>query len=766
MYESNAGLKGLRWLLWSAVFAAALCLMAAAILSACDDGPPPSPAPESTGPLTPSSTNAPTPISTPTATIGPTVPTAPDELRSTRERAAPSATDAERSSLVSGNSTFAFDLYRALGATDGNLFYSPYSISLALAMTYAGARGETERQMARTLHFLLPQGRLHPAFNDLALKIASGGVRAQGRDDEGFRLKIANGVWGQRGYEFLEPFLDVLAENYGAGVRPIDFREAPEGSRLTINEWVADRTEDRIRDLVPPDSIDSLTRLVLTNAIYFNAAWAYPFHESQTKIDRFHRLDGGSVDVPMMTVDTELSYASVEGYQAVELPYEGDGMSMVILVPDLGRFREFEESLDAALVSRIIRDLERVSVFLIMPRFEFESQFELAETLAEMGMANAFDEGASDLSGMDGRSCAAGDVPCLFILDVIHKAFVSVNELGTEAAAATGVIVQLQSEALDKPKRVVLWVDRPFVFLIRDLATNTILFVGRVEELPEATPELAAVPAGSSTHVPAAISSVGDFVSVSAGDSHTCGVKSDRSVVCWGSDEYGQATPEAGKFSSVSAGPRYTCGVRADGTIACWGEGLFGEATPPSGEFSSVSAGGHHACGVRSNGSVACWGSNREGEASPPTGYFSSISAGGRYTCGVRTDGSVACWGEGLFGEATPPSGYFSLVSVGGFRTCGVRTDGSLTCRGSNVAGRATPPRGEFSSVSVKSYHSCGVRTDGSVACWGDNGSGEATPPSGDFVSVSTGTNYTCGVRTDGSVACWGSNRGGGATPP
>ena len=734
MYESNAGLKRLRRPLWPALIAAVLCLMTAAMLSACDNEPQP------------------------------VVP--PDEFRSDRKRAAPSATDTEISNLVSGNSAFAFDLYRALGAAEGNLFYSPYSISLALAMTYAGARGETERQMAETLHFLLPQDRMHPAFNDLALQLASRGGGQQGRDDEGFRLEIANAVWGQRGYEFLEPFLDVLAENYGAGVRPIDFRGAPEESRLTINEWVADRTEDRIRDLVPPDAIDTLTRLVLTNAVYFNAGWANPFHESQTKIDRFHLLDGGRVDVPMMTVDEEFPYAGGDGYQAVELPYKGDGMSMVILVPDLGRFREFEESLDAALVDRILGAMERARVLLTMPRFEFESQFEMAETLAEMGMANAFDEGASDLSGMDGRSCVAGDVPCLFILDVIHKAFVSVNERGTEAAAATGVIVQLESERVDKPKRVVLWVDRPFLFLIRDLATNTILFFGRVEELPEATPELAAAPAGSSTDVPAAISSVGDFVSVSAGDSHTCGVKSDGSVVCWGSDEYGQATPEAGEFSSVSAGPRYTCGVRADGTIACWGEGLFGEATPEAWEFSSVSAGGHHACGVRSNGSVACWGSNTEGEASPPTGEFSSVSAGGRYTCGVRTDGSVSCWGEGLFGEATPPSGEFSSVSVGGFRTCGVRTDGSLTCRGSSVAGRATPPRGEFSSVSVKSNHSCGVRTDGSVACWGDNGSGESTPPSGDFVSVSTGTNYTCGVRTDGTVVCWGSNRGGGATPP
>ena len=729
MCESDAVLKGSRWPLWSALFSAALYLMTAAMLSACYNGPQPALPAEPTGVLGPRSTEAPTPTSTSLAPADPTVPAAPDELRSDRGRAAPSATDTEISYLVNGNNTFAFDLYRALGAAEGNLFYSPYSISLALAMTYAGARGETERQMAHTLQFLLPQGRLHPAFNDLALQFASRGGGQQGRDDEEFRLEIANAVWGQRDYEFLEPFLDVLAENYGGGVRQVDFREAPEESRATINEWVADRTAGRIRDLVPPDVIDPLTRLVLTNAIYFNAAWAYPFYESQTKIDRFHLLEGGSVDVPMMTVDTELSYVSGGEYQAVELPYHGDGISMVILVPDRGRFREFEGSLDATLVARILEDMKLSSVLLTMPRFEFESQFEMAETLAEMGMAHAFDERASDLSGMDGRSCLAGDVPCLFILDVIHKAFVSVNERGTEAAAATGVIVQLESEASDKPKRVMLWVDRPFVFVIRDLTTDTILFVGRVEELPEATPEPSAVPAGGSTPVPVAISSSGDFIMMSAGESHTCAVRADGPVVCWGSDEHGQATPPTGEFSSVSAGPRYTCGVRTDGAVVCWGEGLFGEATPPSGEFSSVDAGVHHACGVRRNG-------------------------------------SVACWGEGLFGEATPPSGEFSSVSVGGFRTCGVRIDGSVACWGSNRGGRATPPPGDSYSVSVESNHSCGVRTDGSVACWGDNRSGESTPPSGDFVSVSAGANYTCGMRTDGFVACWGDDYYGQATPP
>ena len=414
----------------------------------------------------------------PTSQPIPTSPIGADELRSDKERAAPPATDVELMDLVSGNSAFAFDLYSALGKTDGNLFYSPYSISLALAMTYAGARGETESQMAETLHYLLAHDRLHPTFNALDLELASRGEGAQGKDDKGFRLNIANAVWGQEDYDFLETFLDVLAESYAAGVGPMDFREAPEESRVAINDWVAARTEDRIKDLIPQDAIDELKRLVLTNAIYFNAPWLYPFDERSTRTLPFHLLDGNSIDVPMMGQTIGYGYAMGDGYRAVDLLYDGKELSMTILLPDRGRFREFEESLDAALVSRILEDIEREDVQLAMPKFEFESQFRLAETLKEMGMPNAFDDKTSDFSGMDGRSCLAGDHPCLLISKVIHKAFVSVDEEGTEAAAATSVVVRVAS-AGPEPKRVI--VDRPFIFLIRDQATEAILFVGRIE---------------------------------------------------------------------------------------------------------------------------------------------------------------------------------------------------------------------------------------------------------------------------------------------
>ena len=256
------------------------------------------------------------------------------------------------------------------------------------------------------------------------------------------------------------------------------------------------------------------------------------------------------------------------------------------------------------------------------------------------------------------------------------------------------------------------------------------------------------------------------FVSVSAGGRHTCGVRSNGSVACWGSNADGRATPPAGSFLSVSARHNHTCGLRSDGSVACWGDDFAGEATPPAGSFLSVSAGWLFTCGVRSNGSVSCWGWNERGEATPPAGSFLSVNAGEGHTCGVRSNGSVACWGSNGAGQATPPAGSFLSVSAGEGHTCGVRSNGSVACWGSNGAGEATPPAGSFVSVSAGEGHTCGVRSNGSVACWGDNYDGEATPPAGSFVSVSAGFAHTCGVRSDGSVGCWGWNGNGQATPP
>ena len=386
----------------------------------------------------------------------------------------PDLSPADMNDLVAGNSAFAFDLYQALSAEDGNLFYSPYSISLALAMTYAGARGETEQQMKDTLQFILSQDRLHPAFNGLDLELASRGEGAEGTDEGGFRLNIVNALWGQEDFDFLSEFLDVAAENYGAGLKLLDFVNAPEDSRIVINDWVSEQTEGKIEDLIPPDVIDGLTRLVLTNAIFFNAAWLYPFSENRTKGGAFHLLDGEEVTVPIMGRTARFGLAKGDGYQAVELLYDGSELSMVILLPDTGQFEEFEGSLDADLVRSITDDLVPTRVALGMPKFEFDSDFSLGDTLGAMGMPVAFISSLgpctserADFSGMTG-TCD------LFIKEIVHKAFVSVDEAGTEAAAATAVVMETES----LPPSVTI--DRPFVFLIRDIETGAILFVGRV----------------------------------------------------------------------------------------------------------------------------------------------------------------------------------------------------------------------------------------------------------------------------------------------
>jgi serpin B len=379
------------------------------------------------------------------------------------------ASAGEVAELVAGNTAFALDLHQVLRQQDGNLFYSPYSLSLALAMTYAGARGETEAQMADAMHYTLSQARLHPAFAALSQALASRGEGAAGREGEGFRLNVANALWGQEGYDFLAEFLDVVDRAYGAGLRRVDYVGAPDEARQTINDWVANETEDRIRDLIPEGVIDALTRLVLTNAIYFNAAWAEPFEEDMTRDGPFHLLDGDQVSVPLMHGTSSFGYARGQGYQAVELPYDGHQLSMVILLPDAGEFEAFEATLDAPALETVLDGLAYESVALAMPRFEFSAKFRLEEALAALGMVDAF-TGAADFSGMTGNRD-------LFLSAVVHQAFVSVDEAGTEAAAATAVVASLTA-APAEPLEVT--VDRPFLFLIRDLETGAVLFLGRV----------------------------------------------------------------------------------------------------------------------------------------------------------------------------------------------------------------------------------------------------------------------------------------------
>ena len=414
----------------------------------------------------PPATQALSPASSPVPTLP--VQTTGREVRSDRERNdSPRASARDLKELVQGNNAFAIDLYRELSNGQGNLFYSPFSISQVLAMAFAGARGETELQMMNILHYELPQSALHPSFNALDREFASRGQGLQFEENQFFELTIASAMWGQQGYEFLPDFLDVLAENYGAGLRLQDFAGAPEESRVRINDWVSSETQDKIRDLLPPGVVNSLTRLVLTNAIYFNASWLWPFDKQLTHERPFHLVGGGMVEVPMMAETSRKFYgfAQGEGYQAVHVPYSLGEISMTILLPDEGTFGEFEDSLNAQVLDRIFDEIEIGNITLTMPLFELESEFGLDQTLAGMGMPNAFGAGA-DFSGMTGTKA-------LWISEVVHKAFVSVDEEGTEAAAATAVVF-LESEPL------LVTVDRPFIFLIRDRATGTILFVGRV----------------------------------------------------------------------------------------------------------------------------------------------------------------------------------------------------------------------------------------------------------------------------------------------
>jgi serpin B len=391
-------------------------------------------------------------------------------VASTKQRQSPSAPAADVNELVTGNTAFALSLYQQLRSEKGNLFYSPFSISAALAMTWAGARTTTEAQMAEALHFTLPQEKLHPAFNTLDAALMSRGKNAKASDGKGFRLNIANALWGQTSFPFAAPFLDTLALNYGAGMHVVDFEGAPEPARELINGWVEERTEGKIKDLLPKGSVSSDTRLVLTNAIYFNAAWLNPFETSATKNADFKKSDGTTVNVPFLAGSQETAYGTGEGWEALSLPYDGNELSMLLVLPEAGTLEAFEASLDADKIAAISSSMSDYQVVMTLPKFKFESSFSLVDQLSALGMEEAF----SDKADFTGISDKGG----LSISDVVHKAYVGVNEAGTEAAAATGVVVGVTSA----PPPAEIHLDHPFLFFIRDNATGAVLFVGRVSD--------------------------------------------------------------------------------------------------------------------------------------------------------------------------------------------------------------------------------------------------------------------------------------------
>ncbi len=374
--------------------------------------------------------------------------------------------------LAAGNAAFALDLYAALRGQPGNLFFSPHSIAQALAMTYAGAAGETERQMREVLRFDLLDERVHPAWNALDLALASRAEDLGHAEGTGFTLHTANALWGQTGYAFRAEFLDTLAAHYDAGMRLVDYVSAAEEARQTINAWVSEETEGRIQDLIPEGALNEITRLVLTNATYFYASWQDPFRVENTSDGKFFALDGDEVWVSMMRRQGHYRYVHSAGYRAIEIPYIGNALVMTVIVPDADRFEAFQAGLDAEQLQAIVGSLDTSElVDLAFPRFRCESAFSLGETLQALGMTDAFAYGPANFAGMDGTRD-------LFISDVVHKAFVDVNEEGTEAAAATAVIVAAGAAAPSRP--VNMTIDRPFIYLIRDRGTGEVLFIGRV----------------------------------------------------------------------------------------------------------------------------------------------------------------------------------------------------------------------------------------------------------------------------------------------
>jgi serpin B len=382
----------------------------------------------------------------------------------------PDVSSADLAALGADNRAFAFDLYRQLARPDENLFFSPFSISVAFAMTYPGAEGETESSMSDALHFGLTEPGLHSAFNGTlqALRGRSSEL-AEDANGSGFELRAVNQAFGQRGYPFLESYLDVLAQHYGSGLIAVDFAQSEE-TRVSINDWVAEQTETRVKDLLPAGALTGDTRLVLTNAIYFKANWLSQFKVENT-VDAAFQAPAGKRTVPMMKQTFAADYAAGEGYQAVELPYLSPAVRMLFILPAAGEAASFSARLDDALLSEIRGGLSEHEVTLELPRFSFESENRLKAPLQALGMTLPF-TGDADFSAI------AGGVEPLWIDEAYHKAFVAVDEEGTEAAAATAVVVTTESA---KPLAAIT-LDRPFVFCIYDEPTGQILFLGQLTD--------------------------------------------------------------------------------------------------------------------------------------------------------------------------------------------------------------------------------------------------------------------------------------------
>lgn len=395
------------------------------------------------------------------------------EVRSARARLTATASPDDLTALSEGNRDFGLRLYRAVARSPGNVVISPHSVSIALGMTWAGARTDTESAMATTLGFAMGQARTHAAFNALDRALASREAQPV-ESGRSFRLRVANSLWGQRGVSFLPSFLDTLAEHYGAGMNLVDFVRDTEGARVAINDWVSQRTERRIPELIARGVLNVDTRLVLTNAVYFNASWLHRFDAANTRPETFTRLDGSAVTPPTMRRSARLNYADGDGWQALELPYVGEQVSMLLILPAAGRFAEIEAAMDGARLQTIAASVRDHDVNLALPKFSFRTAVSMREALTALGMGVAFTPSA-DLSAITGQRD-------LLIQDVVHQGFIAVDENGTEAAAATAVI----AGTVSVPPPATFHANRPFLFAIRDEPTGAVVFLGRVVD-PSAT---------------------------------------------------------------------------------------------------------------------------------------------------------------------------------------------------------------------------------------------------------------------------------------
>lgn len=368
--------------------------------------------------------------------------------------------------------SFTADLHQRLAADPGNVVSSPYSVAVALAMSRNGARGQTASEMDDVLH--APElGGLNGGLNALTALIesrAGSRTRADGSKAT-ISLDVANSLWGPHDTAWRLAFLDDLTTHYGAGMHLVDYTEDPESARDLINAWVSKRTHGRIPEILPPGVLDQLVRLVLVNAIYLQAPWERPFQSDLTKVRPFARDDGSRVDVDTMTgMLDRAGYGSGPGWQAARLLYAGGELAMTVILPDHGGLASFEQSLDAARLTEILSSISPVPVLrLQLPRWKFRTQVTLNDHLGALGMPTAFKETQADFSGMTAEEQ-------LFIKAVMHEAFIAVDEKGTEAAAATAVVIGIVSAPAVMP----LTVDRPFVFVIHDVETSTPLFIGRV----------------------------------------------------------------------------------------------------------------------------------------------------------------------------------------------------------------------------------------------------------------------------------------------